>query len=139
MVPEDVEDIYHLYKHPEITRYMEDLFADMEEERAYMKSYYNTIYKFYGYGTWLITLKDGTVIGRAGIENNADGGFEMGYMLGLEYQHQGYALEACRGILKYAKENLGLDKKDIICRIDKNNAASVRLAEKLGLTMEFIS
>lgn len=139
MVPEDVGELYHLYEQPEITRYIEGLFSDMEEERAYIQSYYNTIYKFYGYGMWLITMKDGSIIGRAGIENNSDGVFEMGYMLGLQYQHQGYALEACEGILKYAEENLEIERKDIICRIDKENTASVKLAGKLGIIIEFIS
>lgn len=138
MVPEDAGGLYHLYEQPEITRYMEGLLPDVEEERAYMQSYYNTIYRFYGYGMWLIVLKDGSIIGRAGIENNSDGLLELGYMLGAEYQHQGYAQEACEGILKYAEENLQINRKDIICRIYKENTASVKLAEKLGVIIEFI-
>lgn len=121
-----------------MTRYIPGLFDDRDEEREYMRSYYNTIYKFYGFGIWLITLKNGTIIGRAGIENNPDGEFELGYMLASKYWHQGYALEACEAVLNYAEEVQGLNRTDIICRIHRNNAASIRLAEKLNIKIKFL-
>ena len=138
MVPEDIDEIYRIYEAPEMTYYMQGLFEDREEEYVYIQSYYNTIYKFYGYGTWLITLKNGRIIGRAGIENNPDGEFELGYMLEPEYQHQGYALEACEGILKFAEQNLELDRADIVCYINRKNISSIKLAKKLGITIKFL-
>jgi len=138
MVPEDVDEIYRLYEDSRMTRYLQGLFADRDEEREYMCSYYHTIYKFYGFGIWLITLKDGTIIGRAGIENNPDGEFELGYMLASKYWHQGYALEACEAVLDYAKEVQDLDRTEIICRIHRENISSIRLAKKLGLEIRFL-
>ena len=61
-MPEDVDQIYELYAHPDITLYMEPLFENREEEKEYMVSYYDHVYCFCGYGMWLITLKDGTII-----------------------------------------------------------------------------
>ena len=115
-----------------MTEYIQGLFEDRDEEREYMRSYYNTIYK------WLITLKDGTIIGRAGVENNSDGEFELGYMLASKYWHQGYALEACEAVLNYMEEVQGLERKEIICRIYKENTASARLAEKLNIQIRFL-
>lgn len=117
---------------------MEPLFADMEEERVYMQSYYQQVYCFYGFGTWLITLKNGKILGRAGIEVNENGEFVLGYMLAPEYQHQGYALEACLGILKFAEDTLELDRREITAYIHSENEPSVRLAKKLGVRIEFI-
>jgi len=138
MVPEDVDEIYHLYEDSKMTEYLQGLFEDRAEEQEYMRSYYNTIYKFYGFGIWLITLKDGTIIGRAGVENNSDGEFELGYMLASKYWHQGYALEACEAVLNYMEEVQGLERKEIICRIYKENTASARLAEKLNIQIRFL-
>ena len=123
--------MYELYADSDITKYMENLFEDVEQEREYMKNYYEQIYLFFGYGMWLITLKDGTVIGRAGIENNEKGEQVLGYMLGKEYQKQGYALEACRAILDYAKKELEIT--EVVAYIEPENEPSLALARKLGV------
>lgn len=133
MVESDVERLYELYRDEEVTRYMEGLFPDIEEEREYMKNYYRYVYQFYGYGMWLICLKDGTVIGRAGIEANDKQEHVLGYMLGKKYQHKGYAYEACSAILTYAREELELNK--IKAYVRKENKASIRLAEKLPVEL----
>jgi len=65
---EDVDSFYQIYKEPSITEYMENLFADREEEIAYTRDYIEKVYAFYGYGMWTVLEKEsGVVIGRAGI------------------------------------------------------------------------
>lgn len=136
MIPDDIGDLYHLYENPEVTRYMDNIFKDKDEECAYIESYYRVVYCFYGFGMWLITKKDGTVIGRAGIEANDREEIVIGYMLAPQYQKQGYAKEACEGVLAYAKEILGIDRKDIVAYIHEENKPSMRLAEKLGIRIK---
>lgn len=63
----DIDDLLKIYSDSEITRYMDGLF-DRDRELEYMKQYISNIYGFYGYGMWIAEKKDGTVIGRAGIE-----------------------------------------------------------------------
>ena len=55
---------------------------------------------------WVITLKESEeVVGRAGLEyKEGFDGLEIGFMLGKEHQHKGYAYEACKAILEYANE-----------------------------------
>ena len=65
--PSDIDPLIKIYSSPEITQYMEGLF-DREQELEYIKQYISNIYGFYGYGMWIIEKKDGTIIGRAGIE-----------------------------------------------------------------------
>ena len=118
---------------------MEALFSDPEEEKAYTQSYYQNVYCFYGFGIWLLERKtDGELLGRAGLEVNENGEFVLGYMLAAKYQHQGYAYEACQGILEYAHEYLELEPEEIIACIEPENRASVKLAEKLGITIRWI-
>lgn len=138
MTMEDLDALYQLYEEPEITRYMEGLYEDREKEEEYTRAYINNMYRFYGYGMWLVIEKEtGKIIGRAGL-NNADihgePALEMGYMVGKPYQNQGYATEVCEGILQFAAE--ATEFKMINCLIQKENVKSVHLIEKLDFTWE---
>lgn len=126
----DVDRLYEIYAEPGMTAYIESLYADRQEEISYTKDYIANVYGFYGYGMWIVEDKaDGNVIGRAGIEPKEDCA-ELGYVIAKEYQSQGYATEVCRAILAYARDKLGLT--EVCARVRKDNAASVRICEKLG-------
>lgn len=129
---EDVAQLYELYRDKSVVRYMEALFPEPEQEMEYIKDYIKNVYGFYGYGMWVLEEKaSGKVIGRAGFEcREGFDGFELGYMLGVDYQHKGYAYEACSAILSYGVNELG--QKDYCSFVDKDNTASVRLCERLG-------
>lgn len=135
ITPEDVPRLYELYEDESITRYMEPLFQEQEQEIAYTREYIRNIYGFYGYGMWLITLKDsGEVIGRAGLEyKEGFEGLELGFMLGKEYQHQGYAYEACKAILEYGCSQL--EQHSYRAVVHKDNTASQHLCERLGFQL----
>jgi RimJ/RimL family protein N-acetyltransferase len=128
----DVPRLYELYADESITKYMESLFPKMEQEIEYTKNYIQNIYKFYGYGMWIIEeKKSGMVIGRAGLEyREGNEGLELGFMLGVDYQHKGYAYEACKAVLKYGKDELYQEK--YCAHVNVNNIQSIRLCEKLG-------
>jgi len=65
------------------------------------------------------------LVGKAGL---TDG--ELGYHIYEPFRRQGYALEACRAIVKYGFETLELDKIRICTK--RSNTASRILAEKMG-------
>ncbi len=128
---EDVDSFYEIYAEPEITEYMEDLYADRDEEIAYIEEYRKNVYEFYGYGMWTVLTKDGTIIGRAGISWRE--GFdvpELGFVIGVPWQKQGYAFEVCSAILDYAKKELGFVQVQAL--VMEGNAKSDALCEKLG-------
>ena len=130
-IVEDVDSFYQIYAEPEITKYMEDLYADRDEEIAYIRNYQEKVYSFYGYGMWTVLTKDGTVIGRAGISWRE--GFdlpELGFVIGIPWQRQGYAYEVCSAILTYAREELGFTK--IQALVMQGNDKSEGLCRKLG-------
>lgn len=128
----DVPRLYELYSDERVTRYMEPLFPEMEKELEYTKAYIENVYKFYGYGMWVIALKEsGELIGRVGLEyKEGFDGLELGFMLGTAYQHKGYAYEACEAVLRYGRDALGVNS--FCAFVNEDNTASVRLCERLG-------
>jgi RimJ/RimL family protein N-acetyltransferase len=86
---------------------------------------------------WGQVLKStGRVIGQSnlGIENLDDLHAEFGYLLHPNYWGQGFATEASRAVLKYAFEVAKMRRVTAI--IDHRNAASIRVAERLGMRRE---
>lgn len=134
---QDLDELFSLYQGEGITDYIEPLYKRSQEE-VYTAHYINHMYYFYGYGMWVVRDKQtGGLIGRAGLEHRefrGDTVIELGYVIGKEYQKQGYGYEVCNGIIDYAREQLCLD--EIHCFIQAENDPSIRLAEKLGFQME---
>lgn len=129
---EDVDSFYQIYAEPSITAYMENLFADRDEEIAYTKDYIEKVYAFYGYGMWTVLEKEnGAVIGRAGIIWREGYDLpELGFVIGVPWQGKGYAYEVCKAILRYAKEELSMERMQAL--VKPGNEKSLRLCEKLG-------
>lgn len=99
-------------------------------------AYIKTAYEFFGFGLWSVALSEsGEVIGRCGLQPATDGyspqgRIELGYLISPDQRRNGYAYEACRGILEFAADSLGCGS--VYARIDTRNAASINLAVKLG-------
>lgn len=130
--PADVESFYRIYRDKSITAYMEDLFAEPEKERQYIKDYIEKVYGFYGFGMWTVCRKEtGEVIGRAGFSlREGSEEPELGYVIGKAWQRQGIAAEVCRAILEYGRDELGFESVRALVRPE--NAASKELCRKLG-------
>lgn len=118
------------------------IFYDKDKLESYIKSQY----RFYEYGIWAVVRKaDGMIVGKAGLTNpeepvqklsenkmtqEEEEYLELGYHIFRPYRRQGYAEEACRAILHYAKEELCCS---VCARVANENAASIRLLKKLGV------
>ncbi len=128
----DVDSFYQIYAEPSITEYMENLFADRDEEIAYTKDYIEKVYAFYGYGMWTALEKEsGVVIGRAGISWREGYDLpELGFVFGVPWQGQGYAYEVCSAVLAYAGETLLMDRVQAL--VQPGNERSLNLCKKLG-------
>ena len=130
----DLDALFSMYAEPGMTDYMEGLY-EYEEELEYQKAYIENMYRFYGYGMWLVfEKKTGTLIGRAGVEHREElnGDMELGYAIRTSFQHQGYAYEVCQAIMQYAGEELQVHL--LHCLIQKENVLSEKLAIKLGFS-----
>ena len=59
---------------------------------------------------------------------------EMGYWIGKPYWNRGYGTEAAGGVLRYAFEQLGLNR--VYAAHFRRNPASGRIMQKIGMTYE---
>jgi hypothetical protein len=93
----------------------------------------------WGFGMWAVLEKATCdVIGYVGLSrfpnrcgpNEA----ELGFRLACPYWGRGYATEAAMAARDYALHRLLLPR--LIAMIDPDNVASVRVAEKIGMTLE---
>lgn len=154
---EDMDGLFALYGDKELTKYTEPL-LEYEEELNKQRGYINHMYRYFGYGMWLVFLEDtGELIGRAGLEHRelhrrcescsehktgmkpwdqndtkSDTVIELGYLIKRDYHHQGFATEVCQAILKYAEEELEI--QELNCFIEEGNTPSIKLAETLGFS-----
>lgn len=134
---DDLDALFELYADEEISKYTEGLYP-YEEEKEFQRAYINNMYRFFGYGMWLVFTKEtGELIGRAGLEHreiHEQIELELGYLIGTKYQRKGYATEVCKAIIEYAKENTGFEQ--INCVIQNENKASIHMIEKLGFSLK---
>ncbi len=131
---EDVDSFYKIYSAPEITKYMDDLYPEIEQEKRYVREYIDRVYAFYEFGVWTVLMKEsGEVIGRAGFSYRQ--GYdepEIGYIIGVPWQRHGYAEEVCRAILDYGWRELGFGRVQAL--VETENEPSLILCDKLGFT-----
>lgn len=91
----------------------------------------------YGYGLFSVILKSNNeLIGDCGLEHGEFEGkpsVEIGYDFLSKYWNQGYATEASKAVKHYTIEKLGIDLKFMCSFIRRNNKASQRVSEKIGM------
>jgi RimJ/RimL family protein N-acetyltransferase len=87
---------------------------------------------------WALARRgDDRMIGRVGFINPEGWpGFEIGWTLARSEWGKGYATEAARRALAYAFDVMGREK--VISVIHPENAASIRVAERIGERFERI-
>ena len=87
--------------------------------------------------TYAVCLKDGKTVGSVGLKlkgytdmTDREDECELGYWIGKPYWGQGLIPEACRKLLRYAFEQLGM--RAVWCGYYEGNEKSRRVQEKLG-------
>jgi len=95
-------------------------------------------YERYGFSKWAVVLRGGEeLVGRCGLSlERIDGAdvWELGWTFARAYWGKGYATEAAQAAMEYSFRVLG--HRRIISLIRIGNVASVRVAEKIGMTYE---
>jgi RimJ/RimL family protein N-acetyltransferase len=129
---EDFETYAVMMADPVITRYLGDgqplNRADSWRQLATFLGHW----ALRGYGVWGVEHREtGAFMGRVGCLNPEGWpGFEIGYTLDRPFWGQGFATEAVRASLNYARTVCRQDR--VISIIRPANLPSIRVAERLG-------
>ncbi|MCZ4409065.1 GNAT family N-acetyltransferase [Cryomorphaceae bacterium 1068] len=128
---EDAADFYRLNESLEVLKYTGDSpFASLREAESFLENYSD--YEQNGFGRWAVLEKDsGRFLGWCGLKINEENQVDLGFRFFEEYWGKGYATEAARACLKVGFERFNLE--EIIGRANKENTASIRVLEKIGM------
>lgn len=134
--PEYLHSTWRYSSDPENTRYMMNLPNDTIEECAdYLLNAEAEWRKPCPMNCDFAILKDGEHIGGINLfmEEGKPTEAELGWILRKDCWGKGYATEAARALVRYAKEQRGITRLSAHC--DGENAASARVMEKLGMQL----
>ena len=138
LVTDDLDALFALYSDPLVRKYFPEGTLNYEETQEELEWFLNGHPTHPQLGLWATIHKEtGQFIGRCGllpwtIEGRDE--VEVAYMIAKEYWRQGLGSEAAQGILQYGFEQLQLSR--LICLIDKDNEASIKVATGMGMTFE---
>jgi ribosomal-protein-alanine N-acetyltransferase len=138
---QDSDSLHGILRQEEVTRYLPEDVMSLEEVKrivewlteCYQKNTPGHIVKLTLAVVW---KEDQRIIGWCGLGplefNPRD--IEIYYGLSKEYWGKGIATEAAKAMLRYAFDNIKLDK--IVAVTHPDNIASVKIIEKMGMSYE---
>ena len=138
--PDDLDALYALYRDPEIRRYFPDGTRTLDETRDELTWHAQGQGdpEHPQLGLWAtVERSSGKFLGRSGLLSwQIDGRLEieLAFLIDKSRWGEGLATEAAQGIAQHARDVLGL--KRLICLITHGNIASMKVAEKIGMTFE---
>src|SRR6266498_4230157 len=137
-VMSDLEALFKFYSDPSVTQYIPDAPSTYAETKEELEWFMNGHPKFPELGLWATIYQEtGQFIGRCGLlpwTIDGQNEVEVAFALSKEYWGQGLATEAAQALLQYGFEHLQLSR--LVCLIDRENQASIRVATKMGMTFE---
>jgi RimJ/RimL family protein N-acetyltransferase len=137
-VLEDLDDLFALYQDKEIRRHFPEGILSYAQTKEELEWFMNGHPRFPELGLWATIHKEtGEFMGRCGllpwiIEDRQE--VEVAYLLGKKFWGKGFASEAASAIVQYAFGHLDLSR--LICLIDPENTASVKVAQRIGMSFE---
>ena len=138
LVLADLDALFALYSDPEIRRYFPEGTLSYEETKEEVEWFLNGHPEQPQLGLWATIHKESNqFIGRCGllpwtIDQRPE--VEVAYLLDKAYWGQGLGTEAAQAVLDYGFEQLGLSR--LVCFIDPENLASMKVARNIGMTFE---
>ncbi|NNF68026.1 MAG: GNAT family N-acetyltransferase [Gammaproteobacteria bacterium] len=133
IVSDDAPFILELVNDPEWLRNIGDRgVRTLAEARDFIADGPIASYSRHGYGLWLVKFtKTSTAIGLCGVlkRGNLDHP-DLGYALLPAFRGAGYAIEACKSVLEYARNSLRM--QTVLAIVSPGNAKSISLLEKLS-------
>jgi RimJ/RimL family protein N-acetyltransferase len=131
---QDAPFVLTLLNTPTWLRYIGDRgIKNIDEARNYLLNGPIASYKRFGFGLYLVKLKEGDIpVGMSGlIKRDGLDDVDVGFALHPDYTGKGYAYEATSAVMTYAREVLKLTT--VVAITTEDNTHSTTLLLKLGL------
>ena len=133
----DFESLAAMWAHPLVVQHITGVPSTESQSWARLLNYTGH-WAHQGFGYWAMVEKStGHYIGDIGIADfkrdivpSLKGRHEMGWILAPHVHGKGYAYEALQAVIAWGKSHL--EKPSLVCIIDPQNTASIRLALKVG-------
>lgn len=136
--PGDLDNLYALYRDPEIRRYFPDGTLTYEETKEELEWFLHGHPEHQELGLWATIHKEtGQFVGRCGLlpwTIDGQDEVEVAYLIAKTHWRQGLGAEAALAIRDYGFGQLGLTR--LICMIYPDNTASIGVAQKIGMSLE---
>ena len=134
----DLGSLYALYRDPEIRKYYPDGTRTLEETKRELEWFSHGHPERPDLGLWAtIERESGEFLGRCGLlpwQIQGTEEVELAFMIKKQRWREGFATEASRGIIEYAREVLALRR--LICLVMPGNEGSATVARKVGMSFE---
>ncbi len=137
LTADDAPFILELVNDPDWLRFIGDRgVRTLDDAREYIRKGPVTSYSQNGFGLYAIQPKEGgSPIGICGlVKRDFLEDVDIGFALLPAFRGKGFAREAARATLTYARQVVGLDR--IVAITSRDNEASGRLLEDIGLRFE---
>lgn len=134
---DDADFIYRLVNEPAWLRFIGDKnVRTLEDARHYLRTGPLDMYARFGFGMFLVELKDGgAAIGTCGLlKRDTLPDPDVGYAYLPEFWGKGYAVEAAAAVLDFGHRVHGLRR--ILAITSQDNTGSIRVLEKCGMTFQ---
>lgn len=137
LTSDDAQFIFELLTDPDFIRNIGDRGVhSVADAQHYIESGPRASYARYGYGLYLVELKDPvTAIGMCGLlRRDSHDDVEIGFALLPRFRRNGYTVEAARAVMQLGLGALGLSR--IVAIAAPFNIPSIKILERLGMKYE---
>lgn len=134
-MPNDAPALLEVSSDPEVTRFLPMTSAPtLESMKAWIERQMDEQERE-GFSVWPVIRKDdGRLIGRCGLHRLPEGYVEIAWIFERDAWGHGYATEAARAAIGYARDSLRLPA--LYALINPGNSASIAVAYRLGMRFD---
>jgi ribosomal-protein-alanine N-acetyltransferase len=137
MKPSDSNRLFQIWSDPKVTKYMNiDKFTDENQAKEMIALFDKLSKKNKAIRYSIIELKSNKIVGSCGynILDFENAKTEIGYEIDKHYWGKGYAPEAITCLIKYAFNDLKLNR--IEAKVEPENVNSIQVLKKLNFLFE---
>lgn len=133
---EDLQAVHEYASDPEVVKYMPFGPNTLEDSQNFLDRAIGkqSVDPRTDYDLGVALKSEDRLIGGCRVNKTSENEAHLGYIYNRRYWGEGYATEAARSMVEFAFGELGLHR--IYADVHLDNAGSIRVLEKVGMTLE---